>query len=253
MGARQKRIANHRIVLQKQLEEEKRKEREAAISKLMGLGSNDHTSFSPQSSPSTPSSKSLVVDNDNDILHLLLQPYLHQSNNTFIKKEDEEEKKMRTQSRNNQPMYSPFMVRPNTMMSSTRKNRSTRGMMQSPTINQTKDSTHRECSDNGDTVIEEKMLTPKTYTPITFHNCFNVHNEPKISVSESSKASTSTRPSKRINKVERKNSNKKLKSSILIGDDEDASDDEYDEDPIWNRRRPSEGQWMEPVMYEMAI
>merc|ERR1711884_218239 len=40
----------------------------------------------------------------------------------------------------------------------------------------------------------------------------------------------------------------KTKSKVLIGEVEDASDDEMDHSSrVWCNRRPNEGQWMEPV------
>jgi len=242
---RHTRIANHRRALQRQMEEQKRKERQAATSQLMGLNSHDH-SFSPLSSPS---SKSVAADNDHDILRLLLQS-LHQSNNTSMKNE-----KTKIDARStNQPMYSPFMVKPSIMMPSSKSKSKREQTMQSPAIYQRKDLTQRECNDNGEIFMDEKILK----TPgVTFHNCFNIHNEPKTSMSESAEVTRSSRlqaiSSKPTHGVEKKKSDKKLKSSILIGDVEDASDDEYDEDPVWNHRRPSEGQWIEPVLYEMTI
>merc|ERR1712154_388864 len=117
----------------------------------------------------------------------------------------------------------------------------------------------RECCVNGDGIMEEKMVNSPT---VTFHNCFNIHNEPKTTMSEDTNMRKSSNvPQTSLKKSihttssieSKKASNKKMKSSVLIGDVEDASDDKYDEDPIWNNRRPSEGQWMEPVLYEMVM
>jgi len=225
--ARQRKMANHRRAQQQRLEEQNRKDcQQAAITQLMG-GSHGH--FSPQS---LPSSKPLnVANNDHDILHLLLNPGLYQSN-------DDSTRKLK---RDTRPTNKKLM--PSFITSSLENNRRTKQMAESPKIHEGNESTQREFCVNG--VMKEKMIN----TPaMTFHNCFNIHNEPKTSMSE---AVPQTSLKKSVHSIESKKANKKMKSSILIGDVEDASDDECDEDPIWNNRRPSEGQWMEPVLYDM--
>jgi len=89
--------------------------------------------------------------------------------------------------------------------------------------------------------LKEKLTTPEVKN-ITLNNCFNVH---KID-SEKSKPDVISKP-----KPKRKSSipKKPIKSSVLIGDVEDASDSECEDElnRIWYNRRPQSGEWIEPL------
>merc|ERR1712038_2233189 len=148
--------------------------------------------------------------------------------------------------------------------SSKRSTNNKEKMVQSPLMpshNSTKESIQEEQHSNNEDVILHEQIPKPT---VSFHNCFHVHhNQSKTmkrekNTNNTSSGSTPQMLSKSIHDDDtepKKKLNRKINSSsILIGDVEDASDDEYDElDSIWNRRRPSEGQWMEPVLFEMTM
>jgi len=227
--ARQRKMANHRQAQQKRLDEHIRKDcqqDELTIAQLKGE-SNQSLLF--------PFSKLLNANNDHDNLRLPLNPRLSQSNDDSMK-----EVKSRDTRPTNKKSISPSIASSVPLGNSRRTK-------QSPRIHERNGSTQRECCANGDGIMEEKMINPPA---VTFHNCFNIHSEPKTLMSENV-PKTSLRKS--VPSIESKKASKKMKSSVLIGDVEDASDDECDEDPVWNNRRPSEGQWMEPVLYEMVM
>lgn len=76
---------------------------------------------------------------------------------------------------------------------------------------------------------------------VTFQNCFNVN--------QSNDASRISKPSA----LKKKNVSlkKHIKSSILIGDVEDASDSECEDEfsDYMHNRRPQKGEWIEPVNF----
>lgn len=65
-------------------------------------------------------------------------------------------------------------------------------------------------------------------------------------VTSSSRMATPASPSKKSHKGKKGKKNKKKKITIVV---EDASDSEYDDefDSPWRNRRPSPGEWLEPV------
>lgn len=84
-------------------------------------------------------------------------------------------------------------------------------------------------------------ISTSMHPSVTFQNCFNVN--------QSNDASLISKPSA----LKKKNVSLKkcIKSSILIGDVEDASDSECEDEfsDYMHNRRPEKGEWIEPINF----
>lgn len=265
----QQRIMANRIKVQQQqqqqMQEEKRKKelqakaiqfvndwnRQQELQKAMEQRKvHDNLPFyGAYSIPESESASKLDIDPNQDVLNLLLHSLQQQTNDDSMRKP--KKKHVSSVNSTSQQPLSPFMV---PFITHSRSKKEPMVHTTRPTSHTTKEPIQKQDTNIADEVMEKKVLE----TPVvTFHNCFNLNNQPLTTINETStdninkksKTSSSSSFQSSQNNVALKKSKRKMKSSVLIGDVEDASDDEYEEDSIWNSRRPSEGQWMEPVLW----
>jgi len=224
--ARQQRLEDQRRKLrQRQLEEQRRKKLQDALMDHMKRQQDLQMASYDDPAPLTPSS--FILDGCDEMLHFLLHP---RGQSDRYKMEDL--KKQTTVAPTSRNL--PFVKQQNVPK---------RGKRQ-PIVQGSNEKQQIVCND---LMTQQKILEVPN---VTFHNCFNLHNQPihangdgkkdnnKLQLSPPSAHDQSSKPSTK-------------KSSVLIGGVEDASDDEYEEESVWVNRRPSEGQWIEPVMYNM--
>jgi len=102
-------------------------------------------------------------------------------------------------------------------------------------------------SHGNDLEVANMTPSPSTTRKVQFKNCSSTDQHFEGAVSE-------VQPSSRKSKQKQKKSSislqkKELKSSVLVGDVEDASDSECEDDfnDYWHNRRPQFGKWIEPI------
>lgn len=110
-----------------------------------------------------------------------------------------------------------------------------------------KDSTLKSSSSNeeGESVVRPTA----TINSVTFKDCFNNKN---INDKATEVLEATSKEGTKKTRFVIPNKKRVVKSSVLIGGVEDASDSEYENDEYndyWHNRRPQPGQWIEPVNY----
>lgn len=99
---------------------------------------------------------------------------------------------------------------------------------------------------------QQKQPSPPSIHNVTYNNCFNRvleethHHHGDLDGELDGIKVTKNKTNKKKTKSKSRD-NFRNNRGTLIGGVEDASDDESDDNSVWVNRRPSDGQWMEPV------
>jgi hypothetical protein len=89
----------------------------------------------------------------------------------------------------------------------------------------------------GHSTAPTDSVQPPMKPSVTFQNCFNINHGDTLKPKDLKKKRSALK--------------KSIKSSILIGDVEDASDSECEDEfsDYMHNRRPQEGEWIEPITF----